>query len=702
MIFKRIISALTGTVMLATYSSVLAGCSMKEFFANDSSSEKEETNVSDGTLTNGEWIGMVNDAFGMQVDENAEDGEMDAAKAWGVIGEDEEIDKNAPVDDKFVTSTLMRAAGFADPGSSDEEIIQTAVEHGVISSPEAVLSDPQQAIESLTKAKDEWMNQEFEERRNIDLVEGVQNFTETMSVTDFKVTEDGVTIPSEYAKTLEKDSVFILPKNAETGEGGAYKVVAKVDNGNGKVSVKGVPAAPEEVYEKIDVSGKFYADMNTFEPAEGVTLAGGSNNPQGMSYAPEKMFATPLGNNNLSLSPFGTNELLPTPLANDDDDDKVEISASVSDDSAEFSIGFAGISTKVSINDIAINSDIDWDFGFFKGLELERIYMAVDYTSEIEVETELFDFTGEAAGKDMDFLLDRTYLSQPSIYLGKAAVYICPGISVNLRFDLTFETSGKLSVSVSTDNTKGFEMVGSNFRSINSTTKSVEAALTGEAGIYANFTLALSLDYIVGVCDLLSIKLKFGPVLKGEAKAHVDDEDRALLCMDVKIDLKIELKLVLLETVTKAFKLDASLTLVDEDIPVWDGVHIENFKKVPKCTLEDEEEEEETTEESTISVGIFALESSYISLDVGTSDKIVVKSLPSGYSASDLVWESSNPSIVSVDANGNITAVSAGTVSITISTKDGKNQTVCAVMAKSGIMISDNEGIGNSTELIAA
>lgn len=681
MIFKRMISAVTGAAMLVSYASVLAGCSMKEFFANESSSEKEETSpVSDGTITNGEWLEMVNDAFGMQVDENAEDGELDAAREWGVIGEDEEIDKNAPVDDKFVTSTLMRASGFADADSTDEEIINAAIEHGVISSPDAAVSDPQQAVESLAAAHNEWITQEFEEHRNIELVDGVQNFSETMNVADFKVTSDGVTIPSDYAKSLEQDSVFIVPKNSD-GEGGAYKVVAKVDNGDGTVSVKSVPAAPEEIYDTIDVSGKFYADMSSFEVADGTELTNGSDNPEGMSYTPGSLIASP--------------------LANDDDDKKIEIKANVSPDSAEFEIGFDGISTKLAVKDISLNSDIDWSFGIFKGLDLERIYMAVDYTTEVEVESELFKFEGEMAGKDMDYLLDRKYLSQPSIYLGKAAVYICPGISVNLRFDLTFEASGKLSVKVSTDNTKGFEMRGSNFRTINDTTKSVEVALTGEAGVYMNLTLALSLDYVVGVADLLSLKLKCGPVLKGEAKVHVDDKGKNLFCIDVKADIKIELKLVFMEFVTKAFKIDASITLIDEDIPVWDGVHLENFKKVPKCTLEDEEEEA-TTEQATIPVGILEIDKTYLSLDVGTSGKISVKSIPSGYSESDLVWKSSDPSKITVDSNGNVQAVSAGNASIVVSTKDGKNTVSCAVIAKANVALSENGKTVDSEELMAA
>lgn len=674
MIFKRMVSAITGAAMLVSYASVLAGCSMKEFFANESSSEKEETSpVSDGTITNGEWLEMVNDAFGMQVDENAEDGELDAARDWGVIGEDEEIDKNAPVDDKFVTSTLMRASGFADADSTDEEIINAAIEHGVISSPDAIISDPQQAVESLATAQNEWMTQEFEEHRNIELVEGVQNFSETMNVADFKVTSDGVTIPSEYARNLAQDSVFIVPKNSD-GEGGAYKVVAKVDNGDGTVSVKSVPAAPEEIYDTIDVSGKFTPDMSTFKAAEDPKVTGSSDNPQGVSYTSGEFFASPLSNSM-------------------EDEVKIETMASVGVNSVDFNVDLGkGIKAGISVKDIALNADIDWDFGIFKGLELERIYMAVDYTTEISVESELFG-SEDVLGKD--------YVEWPSIELGKVSAYICPGISINLRFDLTFDATGKISVSVSTGHTKGFEMQGSNFRTINNTTKSAEIALTGEAGTYVMLTLALSLDYLVDEIDLVSLQLKVGPTLKGEAKLHEEEGKDPLLCIDVSGSFKIELKLVFMEQVMKAFGVEASITLIDENPKFWEGIHLENFKKVPKCTLEDEEEEA-TTEQATIPVGILEIDKTYLSLDVGTSGKISVKSIPSGYSESDLVWKSSDPSKITVDSNGNVQAVSAGNASIVVSTKDGKNTVSCAVIAKANVALSENGKTVDSEELMAA
>ncbi|MCR5730845.1 MAG: Ig-like domain-containing protein, partial [Ruminococcus sp.] len=92
----------------------------------------------------------------------------------------------------------------------------------------------------------------------------------------------------------------------------------------------------------------------------------------------------------------------------------------------------------------------------------------------------------------------------------------------------------------------------------------------------------------------------------------------------------------------------------------------------------------------------------YVSLEVGQSGRIGVKSLPSGTSVNDLVWSSSDTSKVTVDQNGNIQAVSGGTVSITVKTKDGKSTRTCAVNVKSKVNLADNAGQNNSVQLLAA
>lgn len=251
MIVKRIISAVTSVAILASTATVFSGCSLKEFFSNEPKSESPSTPAeptSDGVLTNGEWLAMVNDAFGMQVDEESETGELDAAKEWGVVGEDESIDLNAPVDDRFVTTSLMRAAGYVDTSASDQDVINAAIQHGVISDANSSVSNPAQAVASLAAAQDSWINQEIVQHEEINLQDNVVNYTGEISVSDIEISNDGVTIPSMYAVGLEKDSVFILPKDEATGEGGAYKTISTIDNGDGTTTVKSVPADFTEIY----------------------------------------------------------------------------------------------------------------------------------------------------------------------------------------------------------------------------------------------------------------------------------------------------------------------------------------------------------------------------------------------------------------------------------------------------------------------
>ncbi|MCR5730939.1 MAG: Ig-like domain-containing protein, partial [Ruminococcus sp.] len=628
MIFKRLISAMTGAALLTSYMSVLSGCSLKEFF-NNSSSSTSESKADDGVLTNGEWLSMVNDAFGMQVDEEAEDGELDAARDWGVIGESEEIDKNAPVDDKFVTTTLMRAAGFADENSTDEEVINAAIEHGVLKDPNTPLTDPEAAAESLIKTQDEWANQEFEEHRNVDLAEGVQNFDEKLKTTDFEIKDDFIVLPTEYAQTLTKDSVFILPKDDETGKGGAYKVVATVDNGDGTTNVKGVAAKPEEVYSKLDISGKIAPDLSNFEPSSDPRVSFNGAEATGVSYAqPEDFTVRPLSYTGYK------------------GDQPIKAMASVGLNSIDFSIDINDdLTLSASVHDISLNADIDWDFGIFSGLDIERVFMSIGYSNEISIESTLFD---------LEDITQKKFEHDPSIELGKIPVYICPGVSVNLRFELCFEASGKIKLSLTTNNTKGFEMKGSKFRAIDECSKSVDLLLTGEAGIYLNIILALSLDYCVGEIDLLSLELKFGPNAKAEAKVHKETGKDPLVCLDVGASFKVELKLYLMKTLMDIIGAEASITLIDYDKSLWNR-HFENFQQVPKCTA-DEEATTEAVETTTIPVGSFELADTYVSLEVGQSGRIGVKSLPSGTSVNDLVWSSSDTSKVTVDQNGNIQA----------------------------------------------
>lgn len=61
------------------------------------------------------------------------------------------------------------------------------------------------------------------------------------------------------------------------------------------------------------------------------------------------------------------------------------------------------------------------------------------------------------------------------------------------------------------------------------------------------------------------------------------------------------------------------------------------------------------------------------SLEIGETDKLTALVSPDDASVKTVEWTSSDPSVVTVDDNGNITAVKAGTAVITATVQDGRN-----------------------------
>ncbi|MBQ7504642.1 MAG: Ig domain-containing protein [Ruminococcus sp.] len=100
-----------------------------------------------------------------------------------------------------------------------------------------------------------------------------------------------------------------------------------------------------------------------------------------------------------------------------------------------------------------------------------------------------------------------------------------------------------------------------------------------------------------------------------------------------------------------------------------------------------------------IEVTSIKLDKSSISLKEGNSDQIEAKLFPSE-AADELEWDSTNPSIVSVDNNGFITGISKGTAVIRCYTSNGKSAS-CSVKvtkAKSSTSSkSDKTSNGNTT-----
>ena len=80
---------------------------------------------------------------------------------------------------------------------------------------------------------------------------------------------------------------------------------------------------------------------------------------------------------------------------------------------------------------------------------------------------------------------------------------------------------------------------------------------------------------------------------------------------------------------------------------------------------------------ATVHVTSVSLDKTNLELTEGETARLTATVLPSNATNKDVTWESSNTSVATVDANGEVTAVSAGTATIT-ATADGKSAT-CTV-----------------------
>ena len=93
------------------------------------------------------------------------------------------------------------------------------------------------------------------------------------------------------------------------------------------------------------------------------------------------------------------------------------------------------------------------------------------------------------------------------------------------------------------------------------------------------------------------------------------------------------------------------------------------------------------------------LDKSTLALFTGDSATLVANVQPADATNKTVNWVSSNPAIVTVDANGKVTAVAAGTANITATTVDGNKTAVCTVTVtgRTYTLSSDPGAIGFGT-----
>lgn len=100
---------------------------------------------------------------------------------------------------------------------------------------------------------------------------------------------------------------------------------------------------------------------------------------------------------------------------------------------------------------------------------------------------------------------------------------------------------------------------------------------------------------------------------------------------------------------------------------------------------------------TTVAVSSVSLSKTSITLTEGDKETLTATVLPNNATDKTVEWSSSNTSVASV-SNGTVTAIKAGTTTITVKTKDGGKTATCAVTVNAK-MIPVSDVTLNKTEL---
>ena len=210
----------------------------------------EAVSASSGAVpTYGEAIAEIDRAFGLFTD-GSDSANIEEAKIWDIIDEDAVIDTSAPITAEFLVDAVMRATGFVNGDTPQAEVIQSAIDHGVITDADLTLIDLADTYEIIDRAKDAWMHPDYDNEIHVELVDGVVDLTNEIGTDEFTISGDGsVVLPSRFADRIKEGTVFVLPKDA-AGNGGAYKAQKVTENGI-HLELSCVPADVSEVYSSI-------------------------------------------------------------------------------------------------------------------------------------------------------------------------------------------------------------------------------------------------------------------------------------------------------------------------------------------------------------------------------------------------------------------------------------------------------------------
>lgn len=624
-----------------------------------------------------------------------------------------------------------------------KECISYAEKKGILTSDkkdylaESITYEEGQKI--LDWAVDEYQNREFVEYYDVEMNEEIIDMTSS----NIQVDENTVVIP-EGNQELHEGDVFITPATIDAPDGVAEKVASVSYDENGKQIVETVDPELQEIYNKLDFAVRAVPEASDIIVSDGVTLASvddgnsmafanattcdlsdglqietdnyNSANNRPLSAGSSYGFEVNFTKGSVKLNPswetsFGK-------FKADLEEQEPETQPGDKKAGELFEKSSCLYENKADGSRVIDKIDNKFTGGYeiTGSLAIKNLY--------IDVEAHSKKVAGVPVGIE-DFAITTNYDTESTLKLKgnlKEELTIStfhiqtpvPGLTVKLEVILYANADGELEIKFKTSSVNTLSYSDGKIKKVNTSTADapdITMAIKIECGAAIK-----AAPCILGK-EITDVKIKGG--IGFEFKPDVIYEDRTVQTQNEILTIRSWIwkirgtktfPIVKLEVGSSKkclLKLNMSWELVGEkglvkvqkkeflnkryDIgeDVIDREKIEDTQQIEDTETKLEEDKvTEQSEENEILEGsnILDIDSYMISVNVGTTEKITVSSLPEGYTEADLIWESENPEIATVKG-GKVTGISTGSTQIKVSTSDGTYSVNCTVI------VSDDEEV---------
>lgn len=548
---KRIISIVLLIATLLSFATPLAGC----------------TGESEPELTVGQWLLMINDAFGMQsyIEEkpyfenipatNSYFATVQTAAEWDVIDRNASIDVKKMLTWETALVTLVNAGNFIAADSDNDDKISYAIENFDNTIRDYWMNrniQYQKAVVLLAMAQEKWAKKTFDTRNEkLKYREGVKNFTDVPSVADnYFIEGDTTVIPNVDECDLAVGDVYILPSNANSIGTKAYKVTDIIRE-DGKIVITN-----SDDVDLYDIAEEMFVQETIVPSISNAVIYDAYGTPlNGNVETVVKQYSTDNGrlvDNLVSCNNTNLSTLASTKMKHEfkvDDwvvelsyqlDEKLNLKVAVGKSNEE-----KGTNWKfgAGISNVKVTNEID-----YKMFNLNYASVRVDYESEIFFEAGVKDkLVDQVAapynngnGKGLTNLKktfeDRFKNPFKDKETGKGAktIKLCSidvwsvGVArVCLDINFQIAVDGTFKITLTSHDSKGVEYRNNNIRFINSNNSDLDIEV--KAKIEATFGIGPAL-YTIGLKKaIIGVQGKIGAGASVSVTIHLVDSENHLI-----------------------------------------------------------------------------------------------------------------------------------------------------------------------------